>query len=367
MIFALKAFFSPPEYDSVERSQKAKFLHVALLTAAIAGFFLGLLNLPGETDLSRVLFVLSGIFVLCVPLNQRGLYFPVAVFFSTLVIAAITFSLIDGVGLRDAGMLAYPIFIVFTAFLFSKKAAPVAALFSIASACGVYYLDSQGRLDPGPFSPNDQLVVMSILLVVVSLLLWVIMDNWENILNRLRNAYDLTLMGWAKALEYRDRETEGHSQRVADLSLKLARRVGCPKIEFRGALLHDIGKLALPDSILLKEGRLTEAEWECVKKHPQYAREMLAEIPFLQSSLDIPYYHHEKWDGSGYPEGLSGEDIPLSARIFAVVDVWDALLSDRPYRPAWTEEKARAYLQEQSGKQFDPKIVAAFFDMIGGA
>ncbi|MEW6718352.1 MAG: HD-GYP domain-containing protein, partial [Chloroflexota bacterium] len=133
----------------------------------------------------------------------------------------------------------------------------------------------------------------------------------------------------------------------------------------RGALLHDMGKLGIPDTILLKPGPLTEKEWEIMHQHPVYAYELLAPIPYLRPALDIPYCHHENWDGSGYPRKLKGEQIPLVARIFAVVDVWDALRSDRPYRKAWPEEKALAYIQEQAGKHFDPQVVEAFLRTVG--
>lgn len=180
-------------------------------------------------------------------------------------------------------------------------------------------------------------------------------------------AYEETIEGWARALDLRDHETEGHSRRVTDASVKLARIMGLSDEAVvsirRGALLHDIGKVGVPDSILLKPGKLTDEEWVVMKKHPQYSYELLSPISFLQSSLDIPYYHHEKWDGSGYPEGLSGQDIPLAARIFAVIDVWDALRSDRPYRKGWTMEAIEDYILSQSGKHFDPKVVEAFIKL----
>jgi HD-GYP domain-containing protein (c-di-GMP phosphodiesterase class II) len=132
----------------------------------------------------------------------------------------------------------------------------------------------------------------------------------------------------------------------------------------RGALLHDIGKMGVSDAILKKPGKLTDEEWQQIRKHPQYAYDMLSSIKYLKSAIDIPYCHHEKWDGSGYPRGLKGEEIPLSARIFAVVDVWDALTSDRPYRKAWSKLKARQYIQEQAGKHFDPEIVGIFLNKI---
>jgi putative nucleotidyltransferase with HDIG domain len=181
-------------------------------------------------------------------------------------------------------------------------------------------------------------------------------------------AYDATLEGWAKALELRDKETEGHSKRVTEMSLKLAKALGVDRREMihlrRGALLHDIGKMGMPDSILLKPGPLSEEEWEVMRLHPVYAKDMLSTISFLRPALEIPYYHHEKWDGSGYPLGLSGEEIPLAARIFAVVDVWDALGSDRPYRTAWSREEIFAYIKEQSAKHFDPRIVETFVTIL---
>jgi HD-GYP domain-containing protein (c-di-GMP phosphodiesterase class II) len=181
-------------------------------------------------------------------------------------------------------------------------------------------------------------------------------------------AYDTTLEGWSKALDLRDRETEGHTQRVVDTTLRIAQSMGIKDEELthirRGALLHDIGKMGIPDSILLKPGPLTDEEWVVMKRHPVYAYELIYPITHLRPSLDIPYCHHEKWDGTGYPRGLKGEEIPLAARIFTVVDVWDALTSDRPYRKAWPSRKALDYIREQSGKYFDPHIVEVFLSLI---
>jgi HD-GYP domain-containing protein (c-di-GMP phosphodiesterase class II) len=181
-------------------------------------------------------------------------------------------------------------------------------------------------------------------------------------------AYDTTLEGWARALELRDFETQGHCRSVTDLTLRLGRALGVSDTELvhmhRGALLHDIGKMGIPDSILLKPGSLTDEEWDTMRRHPVYAYEMLSSVAFLRPALDIPYCHHEKWDGTGYPRGLKGEQIPLAARIFAVVDVWDALCSDRPYRDAWPEEKALAHIREQAGKHFDPRVVNVFLALV---
>jgi putative two-component system response regulator len=181
----------------------------------------------------------------------------------------------------------------------------------------------------------------------------------------LREAYDTTLEGWGRVLDLRDGETEGHSKRVAQMTVRLALEMGIEGEELlhvrRGALLHDIGKIAIPDRILLKPGKLTSEEWEPMRQHPVYAYETLFSISYLRPALDIPYCHHERWDGSGYPRALKEDQIPLAARIFAVVDVWDALTSDRPYRNAWPEEKVADYLHEQAGRKFDPHVVEIFF------
>ncbi|HEY4712185.1 MAG TPA: HD domain-containing phosphohydrolase [Dehalococcoidia bacterium] len=180
-------------------------------------------------------------------------------------------------------------------------------------------------------------------------------------------AYDATIEGWSRALDLRDKETEGHSRRVTQLTVQLAKAMGIKNSELvqirRGALLHDIGKMGIPDSILLKPDELTEKEWEIMKQHPVHAVNMLGSLMYLKDALDIPYSHHEKWDGTGYPRGLKGEEIPLAARIFAVADVYDALTSNRPYRKAWTKAEALQYIREQSGKHFDPTIVDAFFNL----
>ncbi|MHB8708220.1 MAG: HD domain-containing phosphohydrolase [Desulfuromonadales bacterium] len=191
-------------------------------------------------------------------------------------------------------------------------------------------------------------------------------DNLQRSNNELFQAYDATIEGWSRALELRDNETEGHTQRVAALTVKLARLFGLSDAELVqvrwGALLHDIGKMGLPDEILRKRDTLTEAEWAMMKKHTVYAYEMLSPIRYLRAALDIPYAHHEKWDGTGYPLGLKGKQIPLVARIFAVVDVWDALRSDRRYRASWSVEKVREHLLSLAGTHFDPHVIKVCLD-----
>jgi PAS domain S-box-containing protein len=192
-------------------------------------------------------------------------------------------------------------------------------------------------------------------------------ENLQRSNFELSMAYDATIEGWSRALDLRDKETEGHTQRVTEITVRLARTFGLSEAELAqvrwGTLLHDIGKMGIPDGILLKPGPLTDAEWVVMKTHPAIAYEMLLPIQYLRSALDIPYHHHEKWDGTGYPLGLKGDQIPLTARIFAVVDVWDALRSDRPYRSAWPEEKALEHIRTSAGTHFDPQVVKIFLEM----
>ena len=193
-------------------------------------------------------------------------------------------------------------------------------------------------------------------------------ESMQRVNVELSMAYDTTLEGWARALELRDKETEGHSQRVTAMTLRLARALGLREADMahirRGALLHDIGKMGIADSILLKPGPLTEPEWEVMRRHPGYAYDLLAPIDYLRPALDIPYCHHERWDGSGYPRGLAGEQIPLTARIFAVVDVWDALSCDRPYRQAWPEAQVREHIRSLAGSHFDPRVAEVFLNAV---
>jgi putative nucleotidyltransferase with HDIG domain len=232
---------------------------------------------------------------------------------------------------------------------------------------GVIFVDS--RVYSGLFDEND-LDILSAFAdqAAVAIDNARMFDKLQKANIELTEAYDATLKGWALTLELRDKETEGHTQRVTALTEVLAKKLGINGKELehirRGSLLHDIGKMAIPDYILLKRGELTLAERKFMELHPDFARDMLVNIEFLRPAIDIPYCHHEKWDGSGYPQNLRGEEIPFAARIFAVVDVWDALTSDRPYRPAWPKEKVRRYMMEQTGRQFDPSVVDAFMDLI---
>ncbi len=189
-------------------------------------------------------------------------------------------------------------------------------------------------------------------------------ENFLQFFAELEQAYESTLEGWICALDLRDRETKGHSRRVVELTVALSAVFGITGDELvhvrRGALLHDIGKMALPDSVLLKPGPLDAEETVQMHLHPWYGYQMLSGVDFLRPALDIPYAHHERWDGSGYPRGLRGAETPFPARMFAVIDVWDALRSDRPYRPGWTDDRVMEHIQRLSGSHFEPVVVDAF-------
>lgn len=231
---------------------------------------------------------------------------------------------------------------------------------------GVIFVDS--RVYSGLFEEND-LEILSAFAdqAAVAIDNARLFDQIQKANTELKDAYDATLKGWAHTLELRDKETEGHTQRVTSLTETLAKKMGINGKELenihRGSLLHDIGKMAIPDSILLKRGSLTLTERKFMELHPEFAKDMLEKIEFLHPAIDIPYCHHEKWDGSGYPRNLRGEEIPLAARIFAIVDVWDALTSERPYRKPMQPEEVRKVIQAESGKHFDPKVVKVFLSL----
>jgi putative two-component system response regulator len=193
-------------------------------------------------------------------------------------------------------------------------------------------------------------------------------DQLQKIHIELLDSYQKTVEGWSTALDLRDKETEGHTLRVTETSVEFAKAIGIKGDDLNlirmGSLLHDVGKLGVPDSILLKPARLTEEEWVVMRMHPVYAHQWLSPIPFLAKAIDIPYCHHEKWDGSGYPQGLRGESIPLFARLFAIVDVWDALCSERPYRAAMPEPEVLEYIKQNAGIHFDPALVDVFINLI---
>jgi putative nucleotidyltransferase with HDIG domain len=263
----------------------------------------------------------------------------------------------------------------------------VTSILSLAVSGIVAFMESRGIFLMEPRIPDVRfsLIALFIFIPTIGFLLTRTLENLQLSISLYRNesriryeseqnvkqlnqelelAYQTTLEGWSRALELKDKETEGHSHRVTDLTIEVAEKFDFDENAIRyvyyGALLHDIGKMGVPDEILNKPGELTPEERAIINQHPIYAFEMLKVIEYLQQAISIPYSHHENWDGTGYPQGLQGEEIPLPARIFSVVDNWDALTSDRPYRNAWSKEKAYNYIKEQSGKKFDPQVVEIF-------
>jgi HD-GYP domain-containing protein (c-di-GMP phosphodiesterase class II) len=369
MVAKLSGWFKFPISDSIEQTQKAQFLYITLLVTIGTSLLIGIQNVQGDTYIGIALFVLAAICFLCIPLSNRGYYVPVAAFISLLVLTVITLSLLEGIGMRDSGLLGYPVLIIFTSFLFNKEITIISTIVSLASIELVYYLERTGYLVIPAFDIDMQLVVVSVLVMAAGLAMWFYKDNWERILRDLRGTYDLTLSGWGQALELRDHETEGHSQRAVELTVSIGRRLELTRRELehirRGALLHDIGKMAIPDAILLKPGRLTAAEWRVIRQHPQQAVRMLERIP----TSGRPWPSRAATTSAGTVPATRkdwrAKPSRWAARIFAVVDVWDALISDRPYRKAWTERRAREYIQRNAGRLFDPRVVEEFLKSVG--
>jgi putative nucleotidyltransferase with HDIG domain len=356
-----------------ECEQRRKTLALMLRVVLVSGVALFLVNV--YISAWAIAIALLGMCIICIPalwLNSRGYYAAAALLTLAALFFVADYNLYSGGGLQDSGMLAYPIIVIAGSLFFGRPAIPVLTIASLGSLAVTAYLEITGYFSPLP-SVTDAGFCLSvaILLMASGALVWVVIRNSEsNIAHikqaeaELRETYDLTLRGLATALEYRDCETVGHSRRVVDLSIRLAREMGCSEAEIeqirRGALIHDIGKVAIPDHILSKPGPLDDEERKIMERHTVYAWEMLAPISFLHEASVISYCHHEKWDGSGYPRGLKGDEIPRAARLFSVVDQWDALSSERPYRKAWPKEKIIAYVRENSGKHFDPQVVETF-------
>jgi hypothetical protein len=364
--------------STFEQKQRARLLAYIVWTVLVVSVILGFFDIQFNTWVSVIALFSNAL--LCIPiliLNARGRFYLAAILLSLAVLVVITVNIYDGNGVRDPGILGYPVFIMVGTLMFGKRAVAYFALAAIGSLALIVFLEFFQYIHPhiGP-TKFTILIPMGILLLAAAFIIWVIVDNLEKNLVRahrsetqLRENNDVTLEAWAKVMEYRDRETEGHSRRLVELSTLLGKALGLPEAEIthlrRGALLHDIGKLAIADEILFKPGALDATELRIMQRHPVYAKQMLSDIPFLEPSICVAYSHHERWDGRGYPDGLRGEEIPLLARIFTVVDTWDALRSDRVYRPAWTAQQAVAYLTQNSGIIYDARIVHAFLELIG--
>jgi len=358
--------------DAYARTQHQRTLSLAIWITLITSASLAAVNLIYLDWTSLIsLATLAGVCPLILEIAARGRDRLAAGLLTVLILAAATFNLATGAGLHDPGMVAYPIIVALGGMLSGKRSLPLLAFGAIGSLVVVVGFSLTSDEHHRWPETIEHLVVVSILITAAAMVVWVSMDNTERNIRRIRRseakvrrAYEDTLEAWARALEYRDRETEGHSRRVTELSVSLARVLGVQGDALTairwGSLLHDVGKLAIPDAVLLKPGPLTPEERTLMERHPVVARELLSRIPFLHPVMAIPYHHHERWDGTGYPEGLAGEQIPLAARIFTIVDQWEALTSDRPYRSAWPRRRVIAYMKENAGRIFDPRILDVF-------
>jgi putative nucleotidyltransferase with HDIG domain len=369
----LQQIVHPPRYRDEYLNAHAKFLHIALWFTLFMAIYFALIN-DGATRISFGFLAASSLAGLL--LNYFHRYFLSASIPVVIGILALFFNFYDGISLYDPGIVALPLVLILTSFLFGSRLIYRVAFVNILGVLLLGALERNGVISPPSLASNERIIIISILIVFAAILQKYIIQSWEQAVlvlqqseHKLRDAYVGTLEGWAKTLEFHDRETLGHSQRVTDLSLRLAREIGITEpqeLEFIrwGALLHDIGKLAIPYAVLHKVGELSREDWDLIKRHPGVAEELLGNIDFIKPALSIPRAHHENWDGTGYPRGLKGQDIPIHARIFSVVDTWDALTSDRPYRSAWSREQTIEYLRAQRGEKFDPEIVDVFIAKI---
>ena len=362
-----------PRYKDEHLGTHAEFLHIALWFTFFISVYFAFIN-NGLTSFSFLALAVSSLAGLILNYFQKYIWAAsIPVLLGTI---ALFINFYEGISLFDPGIVALPLLIILSSFLFGSRVIYRVAFLILVGIGLLGYLERAGIISPPYLASDERLIIISVLIVFTAVLQKRIIWDWERVAGAYREserqvheAYVLTLEGWAKTLEFHDRETLGHSQRVTDLCQRLAKKLGIThpqELEYVrwGALLHDIGKLAIPYKILHKEDELSQEEWDVIKSHPQYAKDLLGNINYLKPALTIPYSHHENWDGTGYPQQLKGEEIPISARIFTVVDNWDALTSDRPYREAWSREQTSDYLREESGKKFDPKIVDVFLTMM---
>ncbi len=357
---------------SEENDQKRRVLSGVLWIMLVMALAIGFINLRlGAIPESIALFAAAAVSVPALLLNRLGRYDVAAGAASLMVLLTLDFNLWRAGGIHDPGVVTIPLFVMLGPLLFSRRALPIYVIAALVSVIAIGAMEIPGEAPSAQAKTVADISVISLLTLGSGLMAWLTIGRLEENVQRARRserrleeAYERTLEGWSKALEHRDLETHGHTRRVVSLCTRLAAEWGYNEDDLarirHGALLHDIGKLAVPDSILLKEGPLNSSELRVMQRHPDVALWMLSEIPYLQSALAIPASHHERWDGSGYPKGLRGPEIPLEARIFAVVDTFDALTSNRPYRRAWPTRKALNYVRDNAGRIFDPDVCAAF-------
>jgi putative nucleotidyltransferase with HDIG domain len=365
----LQRIILPPQYRNEALNARAKFLHIALWLTFLAAIYFAAIN-SGATRVAFCTLAVSSL--IGIILNYLQKYILSASIPVVIGAIALFYNFYDGMSLFDPGIVALPLLIILSSFLFGSRFIYRVAFMIILGIASMVYLERAEIISPANTTSNQRFIIISILVIFTAVLQRGVIQNWEHALDisqqsehKIHDAYARTLEGWAKTLEFYDRETLGHTQRVTTLCNHLAQKMGILEPEELehirwGTLLHDIGKLAIPPEILRKASDLSKEEWDLIKCHPTIAGEFLANIDYLQPALLIVRSHHENWDGTGYPEKLEGEQIPLHARIFSIVDNWDALTTDRPYRKAWSHQKTIDYMREQSGKKFDPRIVDVF-------
>lgn len=370
----------PPPYPGIINI--SQIIYYLLVISTFGGLAIGLVyyRFYGVDATSISLAWLTAICLVLLGIYNLG-YHQLASFFLYLVISGVlTFNISIGDAIFDEAMLGYPLIIVFTGLLFGKMTVVLVTAISAAQLTLVYLLAQRGIIRPfnGLIAVDLEQTITSILILVATgMLLWVVVDIIERTLIKLvqaeremENTYDLTLEAWAQALELRGREPSGHSRRVTALSVRFANWLGYDRTKTRhirrGALLHDIGKMGVPEEILLKPGPLTGEEWQIVSEHPRLAAEIFKDVPYLQEALEIVRWHHERPDGQGYPYKLRGDEIPDAAKLFAIVDNWDILRTDRPAGNAWGDAETFAYLKAEAGTKFDPEMIEGFLSMLSG-
>ena len=391
MFQKVKEFLSPPVFDSYDKTRIAS--HIFLFAKVNMLVLLLAIPLAAKAEnISRgapllvnmlVLFFFFAIAIFQMFLARKGYVHLAGTIYTIIVWISMNLSTLNTGGVQAVGFAGNLVVLVMAAMLINLRAVFIFGFSSVILGFVMAVLKTRGILPPEiTVSVYSDWMAQTNLLVLNVGLLYLALSNIRRAFRRTQKAekevrqlndelslaYDTTLEGWARALELKDRETEGHSRRVTKLTKLLAVEIGVSKeallnIHY-GALLHDIGKMATPDEILHKPGALTVEERKIIEIHPVTAYNLLKEISYLEKAIEIPYCHHEKWDGTGYPRGLTGVEIPLAARIFTVIDVWDALNSDRSYRDAWPTEKILDYMKEQSGKHFDPDVFKTFFEKI---
>ncbi len=311
-------------------------------------------------------------------INRKGYTRSAGIIYFSILAAAFTYISWLGNGIYARPFIFFPILMIATGVIFGRRAIPLSSTVIITITTILFGLDRLGYIKPyggAVVWDVDFYVITIVILIISGAILMIVMDTIEGNIKKIveseqaiHDAYTLTLRGWAKALELHGREPEGHSARVLEITSAFADALALSETEkeelIQGALLHDIGKMGIPDSILLKPAPLTKEEMEISRTHAYLAWRLLKVIPFPKTVMHIPLYHHEQWDGKGYPEQRTKEEIPRGARIFSIIDNWVSLTSNQVYRPAWSEDQARRYLKEEANKKFDGEITLAFLDFI---